>query len=235
MQATDQATTLQTALPRAIREASGKLVKGSLKEDGFKPLVNIKRRIFDEMSIHGSNGQATAKEISEHLETFGYKKTTVSSMVSQMQREGLLERVSEIQPYVYRLKPGVEVSDDSPVRTLNRLSKKQKEELAKEEEKNQRKLKRLARTAAKTPKENYPPLPGSNNLPTSAKVLETMPKEELKKLSEAIDVGLYSFEKGPANETPAQRDERIINKVLDSISYRQGVLLLKAMEELRNA
>lgn len=230
----DQATTLQTAIPKAILAASSKpFVSISLKkEDTSKPLVNIKRRIFDELSIHGKEGQATSKELSDHLGSIGYKKTTVVSVVSEMYREGLLEKVSEIQPYVYRLKPGATAPSDHPVRTINRLSKKQKELLEKEEQARRKTQERLAKAASKLPETKYPPLPASN--PTSTKVLETMPKEELQKLSQAIDAGLYSFQKGPDGETPEQRDKRIVNNVLDSISYRQGILLMKAMEEMRN-
>jgi hypothetical protein len=217
-----QATILQTAIPRAVLQATAKVTP--IKEE--TPLVNIRRRIYDELKAQGENGQGTAKEMSEHLTNFGYKPGTVSAVVSEMFTNGILVKVGILRPAVYALAKGAVQPDDSPVKTINRISKKEKERIEKEEKAAQR---RLARAQSKP---IIPPSTPTKPEPTST--LESMDKTQLAELSSALDSGLYSFEKGPAGETPEQRDKRIVNKVLDSITYRQALLLVKMAEELRN-
>lgn len=217
-----QATTLQTAIPRAVLQASAKVTP--IKDQ--TPLVNIRRRIYDELKAQGNEGQGTAKELSEHLANFGYKGTTVGAVVSDMFVDGMLVKVGTLRPAVYALAPGAKQPDDAPVRTINRLSRKEKERIEKEEKAEQR---RLARAQSK-----QTPLPPPSAKPEPTSTLESMDKNQLAELSSALDSGLYSFEKGPIGETPEQRDKRIVNKVLDSITYRQALLLVKMAEELRN-
>ena len=222
----EQATTLQTAIPRAVLQATSKVVPIDSKAN-YTPLVNIRRRIYDELKAQGPEGQGTAKEIADHLSSFGYKHSTVSSMVSDMFSTGMLVKVGELRPSVYALAKTAVQPNDEPVRTINRIGRKERERMEKEEKATQR---RLARAASK-PKDLPPP---STSKPEPTSPLESMDKNQLAELSSAIDTGLYSFEKGPIGETPEQRDLRIVNKVLDSISYRQFIILQKLAEDLRN-
>lgn len=222
----EQATTLQTAMPRAVLQATSKVVPIAPKATST-PLVNIRRRIYDELKAQGPEGQGTAKEIADHLAAFGYKHSTVGAMVSDMFIAGALVKVGELRPSVYSLAKDAVQPNDDPVRTINRIGRKERERLDKEEQAAQR---RLARAASK-PKQ---PPPQSIPKSESNSPLESMDKNQLAELSSAIDTGLYSFEKGPIGETAEQRDLRIVNKVLDSISYRQFIVLQKLAEDLRN-
>lgn len=96
-------TALQTALPLAMREANTKL-----QTQEPKPLVNLKRAIFDACKVGDPFDSA---EMIEALVKFGYKPNSILNSLKELYGEGKLRR-SQKAPYAYtKLRSWISESD----------------------------------------------------------------------------------------------------------------------------
>lgn len=139
----DIKTALQTALSTWEKDDQQTIKEKTMPKNVFKPTNNVSRNTFDYIK---ANPNMNSTEICAAMEAHGHKRTSVHSLLTQMVRGGLAQRVDE--------KYSVLIDEYRPMKSykqLLRAEKKTKKPLAKSAFKSQNKSKAKGITALVEP------------------------------------------------------------------------------------
>lgn len=139
----DIKTALQTALSTWEKDDQQTIKEKTMPKNLFKPTNNVSRNTFEYIKAFPN---LTSTEICAAMEAQGHKRTSVHSLLTQMVRGGLVQRVDE--------KFTALIDEYRPMKSykqLLRAEKKAKKTLAKPTAKSQNKVKAKGITALVEP------------------------------------------------------------------------------------